>query len=94
MVRDSCKDEFIEIFVDTPLAECIARDPKGLTKRPWPERSKFHRYHSELRAAGGARDHRRPRLSDREQAAAQIVALLTARGLIDRIDGLADDWSI
>ena len=29
-----------------------------------------------------------------EQAAAQIVALLTARGLIDRIEDLADDWSI
>jgi bifunctional enzyme CysN/CysC len=26
-------DEFIEIFVDTPLEECIARDPKGLYKR-------------------------------------------------------------
>jgi len=25
--------EFIEIFVDTPLAVCIARDPKGLYKR-------------------------------------------------------------
>jgi bifunctional enzyme CysN/CysC len=25
--------EFIEVFVDTPLAECIARDPKGLYRR-------------------------------------------------------------
>jgi bifunctional enzyme CysN/CysC len=25
--------EFFEIFVDTPLAECIARDPKGLYRR-------------------------------------------------------------
>jgi bifunctional enzyme CysN/CysC len=25
--------EFIEVFVDTPLQECIARDPKGLYKR-------------------------------------------------------------
>ena len=25
--------EFLEIFVDTPLAECMARDPKGLYKR-------------------------------------------------------------
>jgi bifunctional enzyme CysN/CysC len=31
MVRDLVKvDEFIEIYVDTPLAECIRRDPKGL----------------------------------------------------------------
>lgn len=27
------KGEFIEIFVDTPLEECIRRDPKGLYKR-------------------------------------------------------------
>jgi bifunctional enzyme CysN/CysC len=33
-VRDLVSaDEFIEVFVDTPLAECIARDPKGLYKR-------------------------------------------------------------
>ena len=25
--------EFIEVFVDTPLEECIARDPKGLYKK-------------------------------------------------------------
>ena len=25
--------EFIEIFVDTPIEECIARDPKGLYRR-------------------------------------------------------------
>jgi bifunctional enzyme CysN/CysC len=34
MVRELLpKGEFIEIFVDTPLDECIARDPKGLYKR-------------------------------------------------------------
>jgi bifunctional enzyme CysN/CysC len=27
------RDEFIEVFVDTPLEECIRRDPKGLYKR-------------------------------------------------------------
>jgi bifunctional enzyme CysN/CysC len=27
------KNEFIEIFVDTPIAQCIARDPKGLYRR-------------------------------------------------------------
>jgi len=25
--------EFLEVFVDTPLEVCIARDPKGLYKR-------------------------------------------------------------
>ena len=33
MVRQMAGNEFIEIFVDTPLQECIARDPKGLYKR-------------------------------------------------------------
>jgi bifunctional enzyme CysN/CysC len=27
------KDEFIEVFVDTPIEECARRDPKGLYKR-------------------------------------------------------------
>src|SRR5262249_623327 len=31
MVRELVEEgEFIEIFVDTPLEECIRRDPKGL----------------------------------------------------------------
>ena len=34
MVRELLEPgEFIEIFVDTPLDECIARDPKGLYSR-------------------------------------------------------------
>jgi bifunctional enzyme CysN/CysC len=34
MVRELMEvGEFIEIFVDTPLEECIARDPKGLYRR-------------------------------------------------------------
>lgn len=34
MVRELVADgEFLEVFVDTPLEECIARDPKGLYKR-------------------------------------------------------------
>jgi bifunctional enzyme CysN/CysC len=34
MVRELIGDaEFIEVFVDTPLEQCIARDPKGLYRR-------------------------------------------------------------
>ena len=30
MVRNLvAKDEFIEVFVDTPIEECVRRDPKG-----------------------------------------------------------------
>jgi len=34
MVRELVEDgEFIEIFVDTPLEDCVRRDPKGLYAR-------------------------------------------------------------
>jgi bifunctional enzyme CysN/CysC len=34
LVRDLVeKDEFVEVFVDTPLEVCIERDPKGLYKK-------------------------------------------------------------
>jgi adenylylsulfate kinase len=34
MVRERVgQDRFIEVFVDTPLAVCEARDPKGLYKK-------------------------------------------------------------
>ena len=34
MVREQLdSNEFVEVFVDTPLDECIARDPKGLYRR-------------------------------------------------------------
>jgi bifunctional enzyme CysN/CysC len=33
MVRELLEGEFIEIFVDTPIEQCIARDPKGLYRR-------------------------------------------------------------
>ena len=34
MVRElMAEGEFIEVFVDTPLDQCVARDPKGLYKR-------------------------------------------------------------
>lgn len=35
MVRERVgQDRFIEVFVDTPLEICEARDPKGLYKKP------------------------------------------------------------
>ena len=32
-VREIIGEDFIEVFVDTPLEECIKRDPKGLYKK-------------------------------------------------------------
>jgi bifunctional enzyme CysN/CysC len=36
MTRDMMGDgEFLEVFIDTPLEECIKRDPKGLYEKAW-----------------------------------------------------------
>jgi bifunctional enzyme CysN/CysC len=89
------RHEFIEIFVATPLEDCIARDPKGLYKKAMAGEIKNF--------TGIDQDYEPPEAPelivglDRQtagQAAAQIVALLTARGLIDHIDDSAADWSI
>ncbi len=96
MVREMLdKHEFIEIFVATPLAECIARDPKGLYKKAMAGEIKNFTGVDQAYEPPEA-----PELivglnnQNAGQAAAQIVALLTARGLIDHIDDLAADWSI
>jgi bifunctional enzyme CysN/CysC len=96
MVRELLgENEFIEIFVDTPLEECIARDPKGLYRRAIAgEIKNFTGIDQSYEPPEApelivARDKQTA-----EQAAARIVALLTARGLIDHIDDLGDDWSI
>ena len=77
-------DEFIEIFVDTPLEVCVARDPKGLYRRALageiknftgvdqayeqPERP-------ELRAGAANQT--------ADEIAEEIVAYLRSRGAID-----------
>ena len=41
MVRELLDEgEFVEVFVDTPLEECIARDPRGSTPARSPARSR------------------------------------------------------
>jgi bifunctional enzyme CysN/CysC len=96
MVRELLGEgEFIEIFVATPLEECIARDPKGLYRRAIageiPNFTGIGQSYEPPEAPEliVARDGQTA-----EQAAARIVALLTARGFIDRIDDLGEDWSI
>src|SRR5690348_18118007 len=40
MVRELVEqEEFIEVFVDTPIEQCIARDPKGLYRRALDRKS-------------------------------------------------------
>lgn len=55
MVREMLGDDrFIEVFVDTPLAICEARDPKGLYKSARRRAAQFHRYRRGLRGAAAA----------------------------------------
>ncbi len=55
---------FVEVFVDTPLAICEQRDPKGLyAKARAGELTGTDRDRRSLRAAGGAGPHRPPRRS-------------------------------
>jgi len=89
------KEEFIEIFVDTPLEECIARDPKGLYRRALageiPNFTGIDQSYEPPEAPEliVGRDNQTAEL-----AAAQIIGFLKARGLIDHIDDLGGDWSI
>ena len=96
MVRDMLDDgEFIEIFVDTPIEECIARDPKGLYKKAIAGEIKnftgidqpYERPEDPEIVVG--RDGQAAAL-----AAAAIVQQLVRREIIDRIADLPDDWSI
>ncbi len=63
LVRDMLDDgEFIEIFVDTPIEDCIARDPKGLYKKAIAgEIKNFTGIDQPYERARRAGDRRRPR---------------------------------
>ena len=82
LVRDLVEvGEFIEIFVDTPIETCIARDPKGLYKKALAGQIKNF--------TGVDQVYERPQTPEitiaancpgPEQAADQIIAHLDARG--------------
>ena len=84
LVREQVGEgEFVEVFVDTPLQECIRRDPKGLYARAMagaiPNFTGIHSPYEvperpELRIDGTA--------GDAGAAAAEVVRLLEARGLL------------
>jgi bifunctional enzyme CysN/CysC len=95
MARELVEDnEFLEIFVDTPLEECISRDPKGLYARAIAgEIKNFTGIDQPYEAPETpdilvARDH-----ETAEAAAKRIVAELARRGFIELFDTL-EDWTI
>ncbi|MDX7951129.1 sulfate adenylyltransferase subunit CysN [Lichenihabitans sp. Uapishka_5] len=83
MVRSLVADgEFIEVFVDTPLEDCIARDPKGLYQRALAGEIKNF--------TGISQPYERPAKPDLlletrgatpEQMADAVVSLLEERGI-------------
>ncbi len=84
VVRELVADgEFIEIYVDTPLAECIRRDPKGLYARARAGKIKNF---TGLDSPYEAPEDPELRISTGDappvEAAAQIVAALQSRGII------------
>jgi bifunctional enzyme CysN/CysC len=86
--------EFIEVFVDTPLEDCIARDPKGLYKRAIAgEIKNFTGIDQPYETPDAAdiivaRDH-----ETAEAAAKRIISELAERGFIELFDNFAD-WTI
>ncbi|MBX3700539.1 MAG: sulfate adenylyltransferase subunit CysN [Dokdonella sp.] len=80
MVEDA---EFIEIFVDTPLAVVEARDPKGLYRKARRgELKNFTGIDSPYEAPQSPELHLDTTTQSPEQAARAIVAALVARGIV------------
>jgi bifunctional enzyme CysN/CysC len=87
--------DFFEIFVATPLEDCIKRDPKGLYKKAVA---------GEIKNFTGIDQEYEPPESpelivglEKEsaaEAASQVMRLISERGVIEDYDDLAGDWSI
>jgi bifunctional enzyme CysN/CysC len=95
MVRELAEaGEFIEIFVDTPLDDCIARDPKGLYKKALAGEIKNFTGVDQPYEAPQApeltvgRDKQTP-----QAAAAKIIEYLARQGSIEVFDGFTN-WTI
>ncbi len=86
--------EFIEIFVDTPLEQCIARDPKGLYKKALAgEIKNFTGVDQAYEAPEGAEIVLGNDGASAQQSSARVIAYLVERLYIERFDD-SGDWSI
>jgi adenylylsulfate kinase-like enzyme len=75
--------EFLEVFIDTPIEVCEARDPKGLYKRAKAgEIKNFTGIDSPYEAPEAPEIHVRTVDVTPEAAAEQIVARLRAAGIV------------
>jgi len=77
------KDEFIEIFVDTPLEICESRDPKDLYKKArQKEILNFTGISSPYEAPSNPKIHIRTDIRSVEESADEIIHYLTAKGYL------------
>ena len=74
--------EFIEVFVDAPLEDCVARDPKGLYKRALAgEIKNFTGISQPYERPEAPELHLETRGSTPEQLADRVIDLLLSRGV-------------
>ncbi len=84
MVRELIgADEFIEVFVDTPIEQCIARDPKGLYRRALAGQIKnFTGVDQAYETPEHPELHLRTGSNDAETLADKVVEDLVRRGIV------------
>jgi bifunctional enzyme CysN/CysC len=85
LARERLKaDQFLEIFVDTPLAECERRDPKGLYRKARSGKLKnFTGIDSTYEPPGAPDIHIRTSEMTVEQEVDTIIDALRDRGVFD-----------
>jgi bifunctional enzyme CysN/CysC len=85
MVRDMVEPgEFVEIFVDTPLEDCVARDPKGLYAKALAGKiTNFTGIGSPYERPDNAELVIETRASNPDAAAERVMRLLKERGVLD-----------
>lgn len=77
------ESEFIEVFIDTPLAQCEQRDPKGLYKKARSgEIKNFTGIHSDYEIPKQPELHIQTSQLSADEAADQVVAYLKEKGYI------------
>jgi bifunctional enzyme CysN/CysC len=84
MVREQLEGgEFIEVFVDTPLEQCIARDPKGLYRRALAgEIKNFTGVDQPYETPENPELHLKAGSKDAERLASEVVEALLQRKIV------------
>jgi adenylyl-sulfate kinase len=83
--RNIIKEDFIEVFIDTPFEECVKRDPKGLYKKALNgEIKNFTGLDSPYEAPENPEIHIRTTEMSVEEAAKKIVDYLLNKGYLKK----------